>query len=198
VGRLRSDALARLGDERELTIAAARAFRMRSGLLDRYGAAVWNGAPDDERKRIFDALCREAHTIKREMRVNPSDLTAIAIDDRARELQHVEAALKWNGIRVLSLHQDGAAGLAAVLAEQPTLAFVDYQMPQMSGFEVLQAIRAAGISTLVVMATGTTQMKATLLEHGARHVLVKPYDTVTFWNELRPILVVEGILDAEE
>jgi CheY-like chemotaxis protein len=51
------------------------------------------------------------------------------------------------------LAQDGETGLTKALASAPDLIITDYMMPRMNGIKMIKALRAAGNSTPVILAT---------------------------------------------
>ena len=72
------------------------------------------------------------------------------------------------------------------VSEHPVdLIFLDYDMPEMTGYEALMAIRAskAAAETPIIFLTAQNneRMKAEMLERGANDYICKPIDS----NELR-------------
>jgi len=85
---------------------------------------------------------------------------------------------------------DGAEGLAVLRLHGPfTVALVDWNMPGMSGLELLQAIRAdpALDETRVVMVTTEAENDhiEAALQAGADEYLVKPFDEAGLFDKLR-------------
>lgn len=73
---------------------------------------------------------------------------------------------------------DGEEGLARLFRERFDVVILDVMMPKLSGFEVLEQLRAAGSSTPVLMLTALSsssdQVKG--LRAGADDYLAKPFD----------------------
>lgn len=97
-------------------------------------------------------------------------------DDKAlcRSLQiHLEAL----GHTVAAAF-DAATGLAAFSDHGAELAFIDLQLPDKSGLDVLRQIRNTNESCFAVMITGTQDMKATIeaVRLGAFDYIRKPLD----------------------
>jgi CheY-like chemotaxis protein len=88
----------------------------------------------------------------------PPPATVVVIDDDpdAREIMHmILADAGYSAI----LAPDGVAGLAAVHGATPDLVLLDLMMPQMDGFAVLEAIRAAGKHELPVVVVSALELE---------------------------------------
>ncbi|QGG94632.1 response regulator [Actinomarinicola tropica] len=82
--------------------------------------------------------------------------------------------------------EDGAQGLAVAKAENPDLILSDWNMPEMSGMEFLQALRADGIQTTFGFITSETTptYKEQALAAGASFLLSKPFNADSFAEAL--------------
>lgn len=82
--------------------------------------------------------------------------------------------------------EDGAQGLAAARAENPDLILSDWNMPEMSGMEFLQALRAEGNTTTFGFITSETTptYKEQALAAGASFLLSKPFNADSFADAL--------------
>ena len=71
----------------------------------------------------------------------------------------------------------GEQGLARLRFEQPDVLVLDLMLPERDGWSVIEAARAEGISTpiIVVSARGTEHDRVHALEIGADDYLVKPF-----------------------
>ena len=72
---------------------------------------------------------------------------------------------------------DGVEALAAVRADLPDLVLSDWNMPEMTGIELLQALNEAGITPIFgfVTSEATPEMHELARSHGARFVVSKPF-----------------------
>ena len=72
---------------------------------------------------------------------------------------------------------NGVAGLARLRYEQPDVCVVDLMLPALDGWKLIEAARAAGIGTpiVVVSARGSEDDRVHTLEVGADDYLVKPF-----------------------
>lgn len=110
----------------------------------------------------------------------------LLIDDDASLRRVTEYSLHSSGFHVLSA-VDGKQGLAAFQADHPQVVITDIEMPGVSGYEVLQQIKAERPETLVIVITAYSSVEKSVeaMKQGAYDYLVKPFSR----DEL--ILVVE-------
>ena len=87
--------------------------------------------------------------------------------------------------------EDGRDALAKVGSEQPDLVLSDWSMPEMTGLECLQALRASG-STVpfgFVTSEGSPEMRERAESAGALFLIAKPFTADTFRDALDGVLV---------
>lgn len=85
---------------------------------------------------------------------------------------------------------DGQEAFDATVAEKPDLVLSDWNMPQMSGVEVLRELRANGVQVAFGFITSETsaEMRQTAQDAGALFLITKPFTAETFRDVLDPIL----------
>ncbi len=85
---------------------------------------------------------------------------------------------------------DGRAGYEAAVSEKPDLVLSDWNMPGMTGVEVLRTLRADGVQTPFgfVTSEGSDEMRQTALDAGALFLITKPFTAASFRDALGPIL----------
>ena len=117
----------------------------------------------------------------------PASILIIDDDDSLRRV--TEYTLQQAGYQTLTA-VDGTAGLELFQREQPPVVITDIQMPGLSGYQVLQQIKAQRPETLVIIITafGTVEKAVEAMRQGAYDYLTKPFSR----EELR--LVVEKAL----
>ena len=100
----------------------------------------------------------------------------LVIDDESRILNVVARGLRAEGYAV-DVEAEGAAGLAAALADPYDLVLLDLLMPGMSGTDVLARLlqRKPGQPVIVLSALTDTASKVNALDHGAEDYLAKPF-----------------------
>jgi two-component system NtrC family response regulator len=100
----------------------------------------------------------------------------LLIDDDASLRRVTEYSLHSAGFQVLSAG-DGKQGLASFHADHPQVVITDIQMPGMSGYEVLQQIKAARPETVVIVITAYSSVEKAVeaMKQGAYDYLAKPF-----------------------
>ena len=85
---------------------------------------------------------------------------------------------------------DGELALKAALTEEPDLILSDWNMPNLTGIELLRELRGMGVAAPFgfVTSEGTLEMRQTAIEAGALFLMSKPFTEDTFRDELAPIL----------
>src|SRR5256885_1080711 len=85
---------------------------------------------------------------------------------------------------------DGRQAHDSVLSEKPDLVVSDWNMPQMTGMQVLNALRAAGNAVPFGFVTSecTKEMQNAAEAAGALFFIVKPFTPERFQEALRPVL----------
>ena len=86
--------------------------------------------------------------------------------------------------------EDGADALAKVSSEKPDLVLSDWNMPNMTGIECLQALRSSGSAVPFgfVTSEGSPEMVGKAHAGGALFVLTKPFTPEGFREALEPVL----------
>jgi DNA-binding NarL/FixJ family response regulator len=96
-------------------------------------------------------------------------------DDHPALLIAVSELLTRNGYEVVGPASDGPRAVAALEAERPEVALVDYRMPRLSGAELIARLAAASPETALVVYTaeGDETVVVDALGAGARAVVLK-------------------------
>jgi two-component system, chemotaxis family, chemotaxis protein CheY len=116
-------------------------------------------------------------------------MRALVVDDSRFIRHYLQSLFVEHGVEVVQA-TDGREGLACLHDKGPfTVALVDWNMPVMSGYEMLQAARAdrSFDATRIVMVTTEAEndhIEAALLA-GADEYLVKPFDEAGLLDKLR-------------
>jgi two-component system, chemotaxis family, chemotaxis protein CheY len=85
---------------------------------------------------------------------------------------------------------NGLHALEVVAEEPPDVVLCDWNMPGMTGLELLVALRGAGWSTPFgfVTSEASPQMRTTAMEAGAMFLIAKPFTAQDFQDALDPVL----------
>ncbi|MAG36372.1 MAG: hypothetical protein CL878_09025 [Dehalococcoidia bacterium] len=103
--------------------------------------------------------------------------TIVLIDDQPEVLQTAALLLREDGHKALTF-QDPREGVASILASRPDLVITDLGMPELSGWDVAEAIRDRWPDLPILLLTGWAHevRRAQLREHGIASALSKPYE----------------------
>jgi len=104
-------------------------------------------------------------------------MKAIIIDDEpnAVDLLALRLAQIYPQIEVVAACTSSIKGVAAIREYHPDLVFLDIEMPQMNGFQVLEAVEDIPFSLVFVTAYDKFALKA--FRYSAVDYLLKPIDT---------------------
>lgn len=107
-----------------------------------------------------------------------TEITAIIAEDEPILRAQLKAKLTklWPDLKILADVGDGEAALEAIAELQPRLAFLDIQMPEMTGVEVAKSLAAnRDIKCHIVFVTAFDQYAVEAFETGAIDYVLKPY-----------------------
>jgi two-component system chemotaxis response regulator CheY len=116
----------------------------------------------------------------------------VLVTDDSRVMRQIvirtlrQAGYDWD-VREAS---DGAEALAAIQADEPDVVLSDWNMPNMTGIELLRSLRAAGYQTPFgfVTSEGSPEMRSTAQEAGALFLIAKPFTAEGFREVIDPVL----------
>ena len=116
----------------------------------------------------------------------------VVIADDSRVMRQIvirtlrQAGYDWD----ITEAADGALALEVVTEEQPDLVLSDWNMPNMTGIELLNALRAAGddVPFGFVTSEGSPEMRGLAEAAGALFLVAKPFTAEAFRDVLDPVL----------
>ena len=115
-------------------------------------------------------------------------MKVLIVDDSKAMRMIVMRTLRQAGFADLVIEEatNGAEGLAAIKASKPDIVLADWNMPEMNGLEMLQAIRKEGITVKFgfVTSEGTPEMRQKATAEGALFMITKPFTVETFQKAL--------------
>jgi len=122
-------------------------------------------------------------------------IKAIIVDDEAPALANLQLLLaKEEGIDLVAICSDGLMAIEAVQEHRPDLLFLDIQMPEVSGFDVIKTIPPA-YRPYVIFVTAYDQYALKAFEVNAVDYLLKPFDDRRFQEAISK---AKGLLQQQE
>ena len=104
------------------------------------------------------------------------DLKVLVVDDSITVRELMKQQLRENGIQNLSDAKSGTEAVQKYKTFLPDLVFLDINMPEMNGVQVLAKIMEFNPQAYVIMLSslGTKEKISETLELGAKNFLMKP------------------------
>lgn len=111
-------------------------------------------------------------------------IRCIIVDDEKIAREGVTMLLsKDNKFELLDTCANGKQAIESIIHYEPDLVFLDIQMPDFNGFEVLKAL-PVNLNPLVVFITAFDQYAIKAFEASAFDYLLKPFDDKRFYDVL--------------
>ena len=125
-------------------------------------------------------------TVQGKMPVLPEEFeqllnaTIFMVDDEPITMEVVQTLLEEAGYRRFVLIEDSRQALSSLEKQRPDLLLLDLVMPQVSGFDILKAVRAhprlKHLPIIVLTSSSDYRDKLAALDLGATDFLAKPVD----------------------
>jgi diguanylate cyclase (GGDEF)-like protein len=128
-----------------------------------------------------------------------ADATIMLVDDEPLNIEVVQAVLEEAGYRKFVSTTQAKEAMGVLLEARPDIVLLDLMMPEVSGFDVLTAIRGHKelryTPVIILTAAGDPSTKLQALELGATEILTKPVDASELRLRLRNALAFKGYRD---
>ncbi|MNG87850.1 Transcriptional regulatory protein YycF [compost metagenome] len=99
----------------------------------------------------------------------------LVVDDELTLARNLQAYLQAQGLEVAVAH-DGATGVGLAESLEPDVIVLDYRLPDMEGFQVLETVRRnRQCHFVLITAHPTVEVRERAAEIGVTHVLFKPF-----------------------
>lgn len=119
-------------------------------------------------------------------------MNILIVDDSKAMRAFVTRAVKAAGFADATFREagNGLEALAAIRAMPPDLVLTDWNMPEMSGFDLIKAVRAEGHVLKIGMVTSESDpaLRDQALQAGALFLLCKPFTPDAVKAVLQPVL----------
>lgn len=116
----------------------------------------------------------------------------LLVDDSKTMRMLVQRAIRQAGYRSVSFGEaeNGLQALASMEKEKPKLVLSDWNMPEMSGIQLLQALRKLGnkIPFGFITSESSPEIKDLAMSSGASFLLTKPFNSDDVQAALEPYL----------
>jgi two-component system chemotaxis response regulator CheY len=123
---------------------------------------------------------------------DPTPLKFLVVDDFSTMRRIVRGLLKEMGCHNVTEAEDGAAALELLKVQHFDFVVSDINMPNMSGFELLKAIKAEEtlrhLPVLMVTAEARKEDIVLAAQSGAAGYIVKPFSKATLEEKVQRIL----------
>lgn len=133
--------------------------------------------------------------------MNPDlkDARILIVDDQVPNVEILLAYLEMQGYVNVYSTTDSRQVSEIVEKFKPDLLLLDLMMPHVSGFDVMNQLKAEGVLTrylpvLVLTADATTETKQKALSGGASDFLTKPFDLVEVGLRIKNLLYTAYLL----
>lgn len=113
----------------------------------------------------------------------------LIVEDEPAMVQGLRDNFEYEGYEVISA-EDGAAGLARALSDEPDLVVLDVMMPKLSGLDVCKQLKAKKPAVPIIMLTARGQEidKVVGLELGADDYVTKPFSIRELMARVKAVL----------
>jgi two-component system, LytTR family, response regulator len=108
-------------------------------------------------------------------------IRALLVDDEPLARSNLRFLLRQDpDVESIAEAGSGAEAVAAIRSTRPDLVFLDVQMPECGGFDVVEILKADGILPVVVFVTAYDEYALRAFDAGALDYLLKPADDARF------------------
>jgi CheY-like chemotaxis protein len=131
-------------------------------------------------------------------RKRPPSQHVLVIDDDRDSREIVRQMLEWGGIEVKTA-SGGREGIRLASSDPPAVVFLDLDMPQMSGVEVLRALRRLPETSTVAVAalTGVPEALDSVADIKFDWVLTKPVPADQLVSIAKALIATAGLDPAD-
>ena len=122
---------------------------------------------------------------------NATSIRALVIDDEPLARDMIREMLEGDAeVEIIGECANGREAVEAIRALSPDLIFLDIQMPELGGFEVLESLKSENVP-YIIFATAYDQYAVRAFEVHALDYLLKPFDRERFevaWQRAKSLV----------
>lgn len=120
----------------------------------------------------------------------PQSLSALIVDDVAAVRSYISQILQQLGITSVIEAADGSTATQLFSQYQPQLVFLDIQLPDIDGQQLLKLFKQQDQHTVVFMVSAFSSVEnlKQAIENGAKAFVVKPFTASRINSLVRPLL----------
>ena len=148
---------------------------------------------------VSDNIQRPKAIVGEEYAEQLRQATIMMVDDEPLMLEILEVYLVEEGYRNFIAVDKSTEAIAILREQKPDIVFLDLNMPEVDGFEILQAIRqdktTQHLAVIILTSSNDAATKLKALELGATDFLEKPIDSSELALRLRNSLAVKAYQD---
>ena len=127
------------------------------------------------------------------MRPRPQEksrLRILVLDDDSNVLDLTKVMLKYHGYSRVELTSDPVNAMRKLERKLIDIAFLDWNLPNLSGLELVRALRGQMNDVPIIMLTGESDRDKVMqaLSAGASDYIVKPFFRTTLISKLEEVL----------
>jgi DNA-binding LytR/AlgR family response regulator len=124
---------------------------------------------------------------------------AILVDDEPSALDCLSSLLRQHSfVEIVGMYSWPRDAINEILREKPDLLFLDIQMPQINGFELVRELHKHGVTPLIIFTTAHNTFAIEAIRHSAFDYLLKPIDIQSLQTALYRLPSVQpSVIDAK-
>ncbi len=120
-----------------------------------------------------------------------TSIKVLVVDDFATMRRIIKGVLKQRGFSKIVEAQDGSDALDMLKKEEVGLIVSDWNMPKMTGLDLLKAVRGddslKGIPFVMVTAEGMKENVVEAVKSGVSNYIVKPFTPEAFTEKIESV-----------
>ncbi len=122
-------------------------------------------------------------------------MNVLIIDDNEMTRALLRSILSAEGYIVLAEASNSKNGLEQILRLKPTIVFLDIQLPDGSGVDILKQIMTDLPKTIALMVTGVHDVETvkTCLTAGAKGFIIKPFNAAVVIKTVKDAIIRAGL-----